>query len=36
MGVEQNQPLIFVEKTEDHIDNLVEHIEFYKNTLAAK
>lgn len=36
MGVEQNQPLIFVEKTEDHINNLVEHIEYYKNSIAAK
>ena len=36
MGVEQNKPLIFVEKTEDHIGNLVEHIAFYKNTLATK
>jgi genome maintenance exonuclease 1 len=30
MGVEQNAPLIFVERTEDHIHTLVEHIEFYK------
>ena len=33
MGVEQSKPLIFVEKVEDHINNLVEHIEFYRNTV---
>jgi len=31
MGVENEKPLIFIEKTEDHINNLVEHINFYKN-----
>jgi genome maintenance exonuclease 1 len=36
MGVEQNAPLIFVEKTEDHIETLVQHIDFYKNYIAAK
>jgi genome maintenance exonuclease 1 len=36
MGVEQNSPLIFVEKTEDHISTLVEHIDFYKKSIAAK
>jgi genome maintenance exonuclease 1 len=36
MGVEQNDPLIFVERTEDHIDTLVEHIDFYKNSIATK
>jgi genome maintenance exonuclease 1 len=36
MGVEQNAPLIFVEKTEDHIETLVQHIDFYKNSIAAK
>lgn len=30
MGVEQNKPLVFVEKTQDHINNLLEHITFYK------
>mgnify|MGYP003341913569 FL=1 len=34
MGVEQAKPLIFVEKVEDHINNLVEHIEFYRNTVG--
>jgi hypothetical protein len=32
MGVEQNVPLIFVERTEDHINTLIEHISFYKNS----
>ena len=32
MGVEQSKPLIFVEKVEDHINNLLEHITFYKKT----
>lgn len=31
MGVEQNKPLVFVEKTEDHINTLLEHITFYRN-----
>jgi genome maintenance exonuclease 1 len=31
MAVENEQPLIFVERTEDHINNLLEHINFYKN-----
>jgi genome maintenance exonuclease 1 len=31
MGVEQNSPLIFVERTEDHINTLLEHISFYRN-----
>jgi genome maintenance exonuclease 1 len=31
MGVEQNSPLIFVERTEDHINTLIEHISFYRN-----
>lgn len=30
MAVENEQPLIFVEQTEDHINNLLEHINFYK------
>lgn len=30
MAVENEQPLIFVEQTEDHINNLLEHIQFYK------
>ena len=34
MAVEdQKEPLIFVERTEDHLDNLIEHIEFYRKTL---
>ena len=31
MAVENEEPLIFIEKTEDHINTLVEHIEFYLN-----
>lgn len=30
MGVEQSKPLVFVEKTEDHINTLLEHISFYR------
>jgi genome maintenance exonuclease 1 len=30
MAVEDNTPLIFIEKTEDHIDGLVEAIKFYR------
>lgn len=31
MAVENEKPLIYVEKTEEHINNLLEHISFYKN-----
>lgn len=31
MAVENEPPLIFIEKTGDHINTLVEHIEFYLN-----
>lgn len=31
MAVDNQPPLIFVEKTADHINNLLEHITFYKN-----
>ena len=31
MAVENEEPLIFIEKTGDHINTLVEHIEFYLN-----
>lgn len=31
MAVEDEQPLVFEEKTEDHIDGLVKAIRFYKN-----
>jgi len=37
MAVEnEREPLIFIEKTEDHINNLLEHMEFYKRTENAK
>jgi hypothetical protein len=29
MAVENEKPLIFIEKTGDHINTLLEHIEFY-------
>lgn len=32
MAVEQNDPIIFIEKTEDHINTLVEHIGYYRKT----
>lgn len=31
MAVEDSEPLIFIEKTEDHINTLLEHIQFYNN-----
>lgn len=31
MAVENDKPLIFIEKTEDHLNNLLDHISFYKN-----
>ena len=31
MAVENEKPLIFIEKTGDHINTLLEHIEFYLN-----
>ena len=31
MAVENEKPLIFVKKTEDYINTLVEHINFYKD-----
>lgn len=33
MAVDNEQPLVFIQKTEDHLNNLLEHIEFYRNTL---
>lgn len=33
MTVEDSEPLVFVEKTEDHINSLLEHIQFYQNSL---
>jgi genome maintenance exonuclease 1 len=33
MAVENSTPLIFIEKTEDHIEGLVEAIQFYKGQL---
>jgi genome maintenance exonuclease 1 len=29
MAVENEKPLIFIEKTEDHLNNLLDHIDFY-------
>lgn len=31
MAVENEETLIFIEKTEDHINTLIEHISFYRN-----
>ena len=31
MAVENHQPLIFIQKTEDHINGLVKAIQYYKN-----
>jgi hypothetical protein len=28
---DKKEPLVFEERTEDHINNLVEHIQFYRN-----
>lgn len=33
MAVENSQPLIFKQKTEDHIEGLVKSIQFYKQTI---
>lgn len=33
MAVEDSKPLIFVEKVEDHINTLLEHIQYYHKTL---
>ena len=33
MAVEDEKPLIFIEKTENHINNLMDHIKFYRKTL---
>lgn len=32
MAVEQSKPIIFVERTSDHINTLVEHIGYYRKT----
>jgi genome maintenance exonuclease 1 len=31
MAVEHHQPLVFIQKTEDHIEGLVKAIQYYKN-----
>ena len=36
MAVQESEPLVFIEKTEDHIDNLTAHIKFYKDSLDKK
>ena len=36
MAVQDSAPLVFIEKTEDHIEGLVEAIKYYKNTLTDK
>lgn len=34
MAVEDSEPLVFIEKTEDHLDTLLDYIAFYKNSIA--
>lgn len=34
MAVEDSEPLIFVEKVGDHINTLLEHIDYYRKSLA--
>lgn len=34
MAVENEKPLVFIEKTEDQLDNLLEHIDFYRKSLS--
>jgi len=36
MAVENHTPLVFIEKTEDHVDGLVEAIQYYKKNLTTK
>lgn len=36
MAVQDSAPLVFIERTEDHIEGLVEAIKYYKNTLTDK
>ena len=33
MAVENEKPLCFIERTEDHLNNLLEHIDFYRSSL---
>jgi genome maintenance exonuclease 1 len=33
MAVENEEPIIFVERVENHINTLIEHIEFYHNSI---
>lgn len=33
MAVENEEPLLFIEKTEDHINTLLEYIKFYRESL---
>ena len=32
MATDEGKPLVFIEKTEDHINGLVKAIQFYKNS----
>ena len=34
MAVENSDPLIFIQKTEDHINNLLDHIKYYRESIA--
>jgi hypothetical protein len=33
MAVENEKPLVFIQKTKDHLDNLLDHIKFYRESL---
>jgi hypothetical protein len=33
MAVENDEPLVFIEKTEDHINTLAEYIKYYRTTV---
>lgn len=35
MAVENSEPIIFIEKTEEHLVNLAEHINFYRKGIAT-
>ena len=34
MAVEDSEPLLFIEKTEDHINNLLDYIKYYRESIA--
>jgi len=36
MAVEDSEPLVFIEKTADHLNNLLEYIKFYRESNASR